>query len=292
MFEFKIPLSIKIGPGVNTFGLALDFYINIEVKETVKSDDFSFQCDISDYPCDRKTIMPLIEKVGKYLRKENNGIKESISLKLSCDNDIHEFMNADASVISGLLISFFRCFHRETDYDVILRTFKKLSPDVECASACILGNIGLVDRDRKSFISLQWPSEWDIGIIKCCEDKVCKMEKIGSKDGYFSDSVSKSAVFVSALYSNSSELMFSSFQDNISYAMNRGGIPFIEKINLIGRTSKVAGLGFLKNDCGIIVTGGKENISLCINRIHELYTRNNIFFSTFFLKSSGSGVQF
>jgi homoserine kinase len=292
MFEFKVPLSLKIGPGVNTFGLAVKRSLFFRVNEINDSEMFSIDLNIETEFLNRKELLCLLEKLKRYFLKEYSDLKKSFSVSVYSDESFPLFLNVDVSFIVGILIAFFKVVCGQCDQDRLLRTFKKISPDVECACAVLLGGLGIVDREKKSFLSIDWPSKWKISVIKCSDEKVCKYEKINSKDEYFIDSVSKAAVFISALYSKHSDMLFSSFQDNISYAMNRGGIPFLEKIKLIGKTANVAGLGFLKNDCGLMVTGEQKKVADCIERIEIIYSRNNVMYSTFLLDSQNNGVVY
>ncbi|MCK9223567.1 MAG: hypothetical protein M0R46_02130 [Candidatus Muirbacterium halophilum] len=292
MLEFNVPLSLKIGPGVNSFGLAVKRNLHFKVCNIIDSEDFSIELDFCSENLNKKNTIYIFEKIKKYISKEFPDIKKKITISIYSEKPVLKLLNPDVSIITGVFIAFFKVIFGECDQDKLLRTFKKISPDVECAAAVLLGGLGVVDREKKSFLSIDWPTKWKIAVLKCSDEKVCKFEKIKSKDEFFFDSVSKAAVFITAVYSRHSDILFSSFQDNISYAMNRSGIPYVERINLIGKTSKIAGLGFLKNDCGLIIVGEEKQLVDCIRRIEEIYNRNNIVFSKYRLDSESNGVGY
>ncbi|MGM0606850.1 MAG: hypothetical protein ACQESP_00395 [Candidatus Muiribacteriota bacterium] len=292
MINISIPCSIMIGPGFDTFALALDHYVNIKILEINTKEE-----GIKIYYTKKLSTHFISElqfnadRVYKFIKKNKMLSSKCIEIEFKCELEGLRFLNLMEVFMVGIIKVVDLAYNLNMDEEKMLKFFKRITDSIECAVSSLMGDLGLVDRDKKNFLTLKWPEKWGVSIIRKKSDCYpVEIHKKFSKD-FVSDSVSKSGIFVSSVYTGSSELLSTCFQDKLNYTSCSGIIPFADKINLIGKVTRVSGVGFLKNDCGVIIVGETKKLKNCVERICKLYLKNQINFDTYNFRADSIGLN-
>ncbi|MFA5478719.1 MAG: hypothetical protein WC002_04630 [Candidatus Muiribacteriota bacterium] len=278
MINISLPFSVKVGPGFDTFALALNSYVKAKILSVEKnSEEKGIVFETSGKKCVvTEEFFFLCEKVFKFLKKNYNLPDYKIKIQIICDKNYIPFLNQSDTLMLLLIKVMDITYNLNFDDEKILKLFKRMSGQIECGVASYMGSLGVADRDRKNFLTLRWPEDWKIKILQVSNKNKNSAYFNNPQQETISDAISKTAFFTAAVCSKSSELLFPSIQDKINYLYGSANVPFADKINIICRTSRIFGISYLKNDSGFIITGKKSELEDCVERIKALYERNSI----------------
>jgi homoserine kinase len=290
------PCCLRIGPGEGCFGIALDRIIRLNVIEVREDGEGGFVVKNGKYGgLEREIVQNIAGKVYQYFRKTHGISEKTVMIEIPGNSEYLRFLNQRNALAVLLIRCLSEVYGLKKDTDSLLAAFQANSNALECASSSILGKLSAVDRNQNTYLSFEWCDDWRFAIIHL-ESEFSRKEKLIPSIEEFHDSNAKSAVFITSVSVSDSDeehardLMYRSFQDKISYRENKHIIPFIEKLNIIGRTGRLAGMGFLKDDAGIILTGPEENIKKSLDKINRLYDRNAIKYRNHIFSVSDEGL--
>ncbi len=294
---FSCPCALKIGPGCGSFGIALDKRLDIKIDSVTDTEEqggvkvikspFGF--------LDRNTLESIGDKIYQYFQKNLSLIHKTIEVTMDGEYGFFDFLNQKTALSVLFIRAVSEIYGLPTDTDDILTAFQANSDELECAAASLLGGMTVADKSQNTYLCLDWNEDWKFNVIyvrkagRKCKSIVPTVEE-------YQDSVAKSALFITSVSmadtseEDSREIMYRTFLDRLSYRQNKNRIPFIEKLNIIGRTGGLSGMGFLKDDAGVILTGEDTCLEKCTSKINHLYDRNSVVYSNHSFSVSRRGM--
>ncbi len=270
----KVPATIaNLGPGFDSFGLALPLYNIISLEETVLpgsgiqiniiNEKNNNETDLADVPTDKNNIVyKAIELLYNFIGQVPNELKITIKTQIP----VSRGLGSSASVIVGGLIAANELLGRPADEKVLMSIATEIEGHPDNVTPALIGGITLASwEDDGSVIyrKLPWNDEWKLMV--CVPDYELNTEisrsvlpkEVPLKDAVYN--LKKSAMFIDALYNKDEELLKSSLNDRLHQ-------PYREKI--------VPGLVEIKNNLkhvngviGTVLCGAGPSILIVYNGI-------------------------
>ena len=270
----KTPATIaNLGPGFDSFGLAIPIYNIISLEETVlpgsgiqisiineKNND---ETDLADVPVDKNNIVyKAIELLYNFIGQTPNELKITIKTQIP----ISRGLGSSASVIVGGLIAANELLGRPADEKVLMSIATEIEGHPDNITPAFLGGVTISSWEEDGSVvhkQLPWNDEWKLMV--CVPDYELNTEisrsvlpkEVPMKDAVFN--LKRTAMFVHALHTKDEELLKLSLLDKLHQ-------PYREKI--------VPGLGEIKNNLkhvngvlGTILCGAGPSILVVYNGI-------------------------
>ena len=233
MFKITVPCSLRIGPGIDTFALAVDRFIEVILIDIDKEEkDGSITIDRDSTPfMDRDSLKSVANGVFRHMSRVFSFPRYNIRLKFLSERANLSCLNQNEAVLIGVATIINLCYNLNIPEDRLLSVANETGYRLECATASFIGNLSIVDRERSNFLSVDWPADWKISLVKPVEPKwINKLPNI-TRD-IADDMVSKAAFFSIAVFNSNPKLLAASLQDQFLYNIHRGKIPYLDKLLL------------------------------------------------------------
>ena len=270
----KTPATIaNLGPGFDSFGLAIPIYNIISLEETVLpgsgiqiniiNEKNNEETDLADVPVDKNNIVyKAIELLYNFIGQSPNELKITIKTQIP----ISRGLGSSASVIVGGLIAANELLGRPADEKVLMSIATEIEGHPDNITPAFLGGITISSWEEDGSVvhkQLPWNDEWKLMV--CVPDYELNTEisrsvlpkEVPMKDAVFN--LKRTAMFVHALHTKDEELLKLSLLDKLHQ-------PYREKI--------VPGLAEIKNNLkhvngvlGTILCGAGPSILVIYNGI-------------------------
>ena len=253
----KVPATIaNLGPGFDSFGLALPIYNIVSVEETVlpgsgieiniineKNND---ETSLADVATDKTNIVyKAIELLYNFIGQIPNELKITIKTQIP----ISRGLGSSASVIVGGLIAANELLGRPADEKVLMSIATEIEGHPDNITPAFVGGITVSSWEEDGSIiyrKLPWNDEWKLMV--CVPDYELNTEisrsvlpkEVPMKDAIFN--LKKSAMFIDALYNKDEELLKASLFDKLHQPYREKLVPgLVEIINNLKHVNGVVG---------------------------------------------------
>ncbi|MBR2068669.1 MAG: homoserine kinase [Candidatus Gastranaerophilales bacterium] len=270
----KVPATIaNLGPGFDSFGLALPLYNVVSVEETVlpgtgiqiniineKNNDES---DLADVPTDKTNIVyKAIELLYNFIGQIPNELKITIKTQIP----VSRGLGSSASVIVGGLIAANELLGRPADEKVLMSIATEIEGHPDNITPAFKGGMTVASWEEDGSIiyrKLPWNDEWKLMV--CVPDYELNTEisrsvlpkEVPMKDAVFN--LKKSAMFIDALYNKDEELLKSALFDKLHQ-------PYREKL-VPGLVEIMNNLKHVNGVIGTVLCGAGPSILIIYNGI-------------------------
>ncbi len=252
----KTPATIaNIGPGFDSFGLALPLYNIVSVEETVLPgtgieiniiNEKNNENNLIDIPTDKNNIVyKAIELLYNFIGQNPNELKITIKTQIP----ISRGLGSSASVIVGGLIAANELLGRPADEKVLLSIATEIEGHPDNITPAFVGGMTMASWEEDGSVvyrKLPWNDEWKLMV--CIPDYELNTEisrSVLPKDIPLTDAVfnlKRSAMFVEALYTKDEELLKLSLKDKIHQPYRQKLVPGMTEImNNLKHTNGVIG---------------------------------------------------
>jgi len=251
----KTPATIaNLGPGFDSFGLALPLYNIISVEETVLPGtgieiniiDEKNNEDIEDIPTDKNNIVyKAIELLYNFIGQIPNELKITIKTQIP----ISRGLGSSASVIVGGLIAANELLGRPADEKVLMSIATEIEGHPDNITPAFVGGITMASWEEDGSVvyrKLPWNDEWKLMV--CIPDYELNTEisrSVLPKEVPLTDAVfnlKRSAMLIESLYSKDEELLKLALKDKIHQPYREKLVPGLSEItNNLKHTNGVIG---------------------------------------------------
>lgn len=270
----KTPATIaNLGPGFDSFGLALPLYNVISVEEMVlpgsgieiniineKNND---ENSIIDIPTDKSNIVyKAIELLYNFIGQTPNELKITIKTQIP----VSRGLGSSSSVIVGGLIAANELLGRVADEKVLMSIATEIEGHPDNITPAFKGGVTISsweDDGEVVYRKLPWNDDWKLMV--CIPDYELNTEVSRSvlpKEVPMTSAVfnlKRSAMFVDALYNKDEKLLKMSLKDKLHQ-------PYREKL-VPGLTDIMNGLKHVNGVIGVVLCGAGPSILVLYNGI-------------------------
>ena len=270
----KTPATIaNLGPGFDSFGLALPLYNIVSIEETVlpgsgieiniineKNND---EHNLNDIPKDKTNIVyKAIELLYNFIGQTPNELKITIKTQIP----ISRGLGSSSSVIVGGLIAANELLGRPADEKVLLSIATEIEGHPDNITPAFKGGITMASWEEDGSViykKLPWSDEWKLMV--CIPDYELNTEisrsvlpkEVPLKDAVFN--LKRSAMFIDALYNKDSELLKFALKDKLHQ-------PYREKL-VPGLSDIINNLKHVNGVIGTVLCGAGPAILIIYNGI-------------------------
>ncbi len=253
----KVPATIaNLGPGFDSFGLALPLYNVISVEETVLpgsgiqiniiNEKNNNENDLADISTDKTNIVyKAIELLYNFIGQIPNELKITIKTQIP----ISRGLGSSASVIVGGLIAANELLGKPADEKVLMSIATEIEGHPDNITPAFKGGITISSWEEDGSIiyrKLPWNDEWKLMV--CVPDYELNTEisrsvlpkEVPLKDAVFN--LKKSAMLIDALYNKDEELLKASLFDKLHQPYREKLVPgLVEIMNNLKHVNGVVG---------------------------------------------------
>lgn len=253
----KTPATIaNLGPGFDSFGLALPLHNIISVEETVlpgtgieiniineKNNEENITTDI---PTDKNNIVyKAIELLYNFIGQIPNELKITIKTQIP----ISRGLGSSASVIVGGLIAANELLGRPADEKVLMSIAAEIEGHPDNITPAFVGGVTLSTLEEDGSViyrNLPWNDDWKLMV--CIPDYELNTEisrsvlpkEIPLKDAVYN--LKRSAMFIESLYTKDEELLKLALKDKLHQPYREKLVPGMSEImNNLKHTNGVIG---------------------------------------------------
>ena len=269
----KTPATIaNIGPGFDSFGLALPLYNIVSVEETVLPgtgieiniiNEKNNENDLIDIPTDKNNIVyKAIELLYNFIGQNPNELKITIKTQIP----ISRGLGSSASVIVGGLIAANELLGRPADEKVLLSIATEIEGHPDNITPAFVGGMTMASWEEDGSViyrKLPWNDEWKLMV--CIPDYELNTEisrSVLPKEVPLVDAVynlKRSAMFVEALYTKDEELLKLSLKDKLHQPYRQKLVP--------GMTEIMDNLKHTNGVIGTVLCGAGPSVLIIYNGI-------------------------
>lgn len=237
----KVPATTaNVGPGFDSFGMALPLYNIITIEETVlggvEIELVSKDDEIQDLhlPADDSNIIyRAIEQLYACVGQSPSAIKVTIDTNIP----IAKGLGSSASVIVGALIAANELLGRPADLDALLSIANEVEGHPDNTTPAFMGGFCIASLEEDASIKyckLDWPDEWKLTL--CMPDfelstnisRSVLPEKIDREDAVFN--IRRASMLVHAIHTKDTELMKLAMQDKLHQPYRVRFVPGLEEV--------------------------------------------------------------
>jgi homoserine kinase len=259
----RVPATTaNIGPGFDSFGMALPLYNTITIEETVlggvEIELVSKDDEIQDLhlPADDSNIIyRAIEQLYACVGQSPSAIKVTIDTNIP----IAKGLGSSASVIVGALMAANELLGRPADLDALLSIANEVEGHPDNTTPAFLGGFCVASLEEDASIKyckLDWPQEWKLTL--CVPDfelstnisRSVLPEKIDREDAVFN--IRRAAMLVHAIHTQDTELMKLALQDKLHQPYRVRFVPGLEEV--------MEELKNFDNVLGVVLSGAGPSI--------------------------------
>ena len=270
----KTPATIaNLGPGFDSFGLALPLYNIVSVEETVLpgsgieiniiNEKNNEKSELADVPTDKTNIVyKAIELLYNFIGQIPNELKITIKTQIP----ISRGLGSSSSVIVGGLIAANELLGRPADTKVLMSIATEIEGHPDNITPAFVGGVTMSSwEDDGSVIyrKLPWNDDWKLMV--CIPDYELNTEisrSVLPKEVPMSSAIhnlKRSAMFVDALYSKDEELLKLALKDKLHQ-------PYREKL-VPGLSDIINNLKHINGVIGTVLCGAGPAILVVYNGI-------------------------
>lgn len=270
----KTPATIaNLGPGFDSFGLALPLYNIVSVEETVLpgsgieiniiNEKNNEKSELADVPTDKTNIVyKAIELLYNFIGQVPNELKITIKTQIP----ISRGLGSSSSVIVGGLIAANELLGRPADEKVLMSIATEIEGHPDNITPAFVGGITLSsweDDGSVVYRKLPWNDDWKLMV--CIPDYELNTEisrSVLPKEVPMSSAIhnlKRSAMFVDALYSKDEELLKLALKDKLHQ-------PYREKL-VPGLSDIINNLKHINGVIGTVLCGAGPAILVVYNGI-------------------------
>lgn len=285
----KIPATTaNLGPGFDSFGMALPFYDYITVEETVMPGS-GIQIELIDYDEDILNSIPtdennIVYKAIELLYNFIGQTPEELKITIKSGIPMTRGLGSSAAVIVGGLIAANELLGRPADLDALLSIAAEMEGHPDNVSPAILGGFvmaSLEDDGSVIYRQIEWPKEWKITV--CVPDyelatnisRSVLPQEIPQKDAIFN--LKRTAMFIHALDTKDDKLMKAALKDKLHQPYRTKLVPGLNDI-IESLKNEEDVLGTVLSGAGpaIIVISKGNDLNKIYNTINEIWTNLNV----------------
>ncbi len=240
----KTPATVaNLGPGFDSFGLALPLYNVISVEETVLPgsgieiniiNEKNNEDSIIDIPTDKNNIVyKAIELLYNFIGQSPNELKITIKTQIP----ISRGLGSSASVIVGGLIAANELLGHPADEKVLLSIATEIEGHPDNITPAFVGGITMSSWEKDGSVvynKLPWNDEWKLMV--CVPDYELNTEisrsvlpkEVPMKDAIFN--LKRAAMFVQALHTKDEELFKLALKDKLHQPYREKLVPGLAEI--------------------------------------------------------------
>ena len=240
----KVPATTaNLGPGFDSFGMALPIYNEITIEETVMPGtgieisviaDNQEDLNIMMIPTDNTNI---VYKAVELLYNSIGQTPSELKITIKSDIPIAKGLGSSASVIVGGLMAANELLGRPADEAALLSIATEVEGHPDNVTPAIVGGIVISSQEedgRVVYRKLNWPQDWNIMV--CVPDYELATDiarsvipkEIPLKDAIFN--LKRSAMFVQAVSTADEELMKLALTDKLHQPYRMKLVPGLNEI--------------------------------------------------------------
>ncbi|MEI8377218.1 MAG: homoserine kinase [bacterium] len=284
----KVPATTaNIGPGFDSFGMAIPIYNIITIEETVlggveielisKNDDIQELHLPAD---DTNIIYGAIEQLYACVGQAPSAIKVTIDTNIP----IAKGLGSSASVIVGSLIAANELLGRPADLDALLSIANEVEGHPDNITPAFLGGfcISSLEEDGSiKYCKLDWPKNWKLTL--CVPDfelstsisRSVLPEQVSREDAVFN--IRRAAMLVHAIHTQDSELMKLAMQDKLHQPYRIRFVPGLEDVMTELRAfDNVLGVALSGAGPSILVISAGNNLDKIIEVIKTTWEKYSV----------------
>ena len=253
----KTPATIaNLGPGFDSFGLALPLYNVVSVEETVLpgsgieinviNEKNNTETNLANIPTDKNNIVyKAIELLYNFMGQNPNELKITVKTQIP----ISRGLGSSASVIVGGLIAANKLLGNPADEKVLMSIATEIEGHPDNITPAFIGGMTMASWEEDGSVvyrKLPWNDEWKLMV--CVPDYELNTEisrSVLPKEVPMSSAVynlKRSAMFVDALYNKDEELLKLALKDKLHQPYREKLIPGLADImNNLKHTNGVIG---------------------------------------------------
>lgn len=270
----KTPATIaNLGPGFDSFGLALPLYNIVSVEETVLpgsgieiniiNEKNNENTNLADVPTDKNNIVyKAIELLYNFIGQSPNELKINIKTQIP----ISRGLGSSASVIVGGLIAANELLGRPADEKVLMSIATEIEGHPDNITPAFVGGMTMASWEEDGSVlyrKLPWNDEWKLMV--CIPDYELNTEisrsvlpkEVSMKDAVYN--LKRTAMFVEALHTKDEELLKLALKDKLHQ-------PYREKL-VPGMSEIVSNLKHVNGVIGTVLCGAGPAILIIYNGI-------------------------
>ncbi len=270
----KTPATIaNLGPGFDSFGLALPLYNVISIEETVLpgsgieiniiNEKNNENTTLADVPTDKNNIVyKAIELLYNFIGQSPNELKINIKTQIP----ISRGLGSSASVIVGGLIAANELLGRPADEKVLMSIATEIEGHPDNITPAFVGGMTMASWEEDGSVlyrKLPWNDEWKLMV--CIPDYELNTEisrsvlpkEVSMKDAVYN--LKRTAMFVEALHTKDEELLKLALKDKLHQ-------PYREKL-VPGMSEIVSNLKHVNGVIGTVLCGAGPAILIIYNGI-------------------------
>ena len=270
----KTPATIaNLGPGFDSFGLALPLYNIVSVEETVLpgsgieiniiNEKNNEENNIADVPTDKNNIVyKAIELLHNFIGQSPNKLKITIKTQIP----ISRGLGSSASVIVGGLIAANELLGRPADEKVLMSIATEIEGHPDNITPAFVGGMTMASWEEDGSIfyrKLPWHDDWKLMV--CIPDYELNTEisrsvlpkEVALKDAVFN--LKRSAMFIDALYNQDDELLKLALKDKLHQ-------PYREKL-VPGLSDIIKNLKHTNGVLGAVLCGAGPSVLVIYNGV-------------------------
>lgn len=285
----KIPATTaNLGPGFDSFGMALPFYDYITVEETVMPGS-GIQIELIDYDEDILNSIPtdennIVYKAIELLYNFIGQTPEELKITIKSGIPMTRGLGSSAAVIVGGLIAANELLGRPADLDALLSIAAEMEGHPDNVAPAILGGFvmaSLEDDGSVIYRQIEWPKEWKITV--CVPDyelstnisRSVLPQEIPQKDAIFN--LKRSAMLIHALDTKDDNLMRAALKDRLHQPYRTKLVPGLNDIiESLKNDNDVLGTVLSGAGPAIIVISKGNNLNKIYDIINETWTNLNV----------------
>jgi len=300
----KVPATTaNIGPGFDSFGMAIPLYNIITIEETVlggvEIELISKNDEVQELhlPADGTNIIyGAIEQLYACVGQAPSAIKVTIDTSIP----IAKGLGSSASVIVGALIAANELLGRPADLDALLSIANEVEGHPDNITPAFLGGfcISSLEEDGSiKYCKLDWPENWKLTL--CVPDfelstsisRSVLPDEISREDAVFN--IRRAAMLVHAIHTQDSELMKLAMQDKLHQPYRIRFVPGLEDVmEELKSFENVLGVALSGAGPSILVISSGNNLDKIKEVIKTTWARYSVKadISTFELDTTGAEI--
>lgn len=278
----KVPATTaNVGPGFDTFGVALPLYNIITIEETVLGNiDIEIISKNGDEPNihipqdENHIIYKAIEQLYACVGQTPSALKITIETEIP----IAKGLGSSASVIVGALIAANELLGKPADLDALLSIASEVEGHPDNTTPALVGGFCISSAEEDGSIvysKLDWPSEWALTL--CVPDfelstnisRSVLPEKVDINDAVFN--IRRAALMVQAINTKDDKLMKIAMNDRLHQQYR---LKFV-----IGLEDVISELNTFDDVLGVALSGAGPSI-LVVSKGNDISAIQNIIKNT------------
>lgn len=285
----RVPATTaNLGPGFDIFGMALPFYNEITIEETViphsgvefRVFDEKGEENLYLHNEGENVVLKAIDFLYNFIGQEMDSLKITIKTGIP----IARGLGSSASVIVGGLIAANELLGNPSDIDALMAIATEVEGHPDNVVPAFIGGFVIASQEEDGHIvykKIDWNDDWKLTI--CIPDYELQTgisrsvlpEKVSYKDAIFN--AKRCAMFIEALHTKDEKLMKLALQDKLHQPYRQKLVPGLDEISKLLRNEEDV-LGCVLSGAGpSILIISKNNVTEKVKEtVNEVWKSMNI----------------